>query len=49
MNQSVITPDTLGVLVGKLEGVVGRELTGVEQAIVDYVLIQIQLGLVEVK
>jgi hypothetical protein len=49
MTQSEITPDTLGILVGKLEGVVGRELTGVEQAIVDYVLIQIQLGLVEVK
>jgi hypothetical protein len=49
MNQSVITPDTLEVLVGKLEGIVGRELTGVEQAIVDYVLIQIRLGLVEVK
>ena len=49
MNQSVITKDTLGMLVGKLEGVVGRELTGVEQAIVDYVLIQVELGLVEVK
>jgi hypothetical protein len=49
MTQSVITSDTLGILVGKLEKVVDRELTGVEQAIVDYVLIQVQLGLVEVE
>jgi hypothetical protein len=49
MTQSVITKNTLGILVGKLENVVGRELTGVEKAIVDYVLVEIQLGLVEVK
>lgn len=49
MNQSVITKDTLGILVGKLETIVGRELTGVEKAIVDYALIQVQLGLVEVE
>jgi hypothetical protein len=49
MTQSEITSNTLEILVAKLEDVVGRELTGVEQAIVDYVLIQIQLGLVEVK
>jgi hypothetical protein len=49
MNQSVITPDTLGILVGKLEQVVDRELTGLEKSLIDYVLIQIQLGLVEVK
>lgn len=49
MTQSVITNDTLGILVEKLEKIVDRELTGVEKAIVDYALIQIQLGLVEVK
>jgi hypothetical protein len=49
MAQSVITNDTLGILVEKLEKIVDRELTGVEKAIVDYALIQIQLGLVEVK
>jgi len=36
-------------LVKKLEKVVDRKLTGVEEALVDYVLIQIQLGLVEVE
>jgi hypothetical protein len=49
MNQSVITSNTLDILVGKLEKIVDRELTGVEKAIVDYALIQIQLGLVEVE
>jgi hypothetical protein len=49
MNQSVINSDTLGILVGKLEKIVDRELTGVEKSLIDYVLIQIQLGLVEVK
>jgi|LauGreDrversion4_2_1035121.scaffolds.fasta_scaffold226024_1 hypothetical protein len=49
MTQSVITSDTLGILVGKLEQVVDRELTGLEKSLIDYTLIQIQLGLVEVK
>lgn len=49
MAQSEINSDTLGLLVKKLEKVVDRKLTGVEEALVDYVLIQIQLGLVEVE
>jgi hypothetical protein len=49
MTQSVIKDETLGVLVAKLSGVLERELTGMEQAIVEYTLTQVRLDLVELK
>ena len=49
MNQSVITPDTLGILVAKAEAVVSRNLTEMEKTLMEYALEQVRLGLVEVK
>lgn len=48
MNQSVITADTLNRVISKAEGVIGRELTFMEEALVEYALEQVRLGLVEV-
>jgi hypothetical protein len=49
MNQSVITPDTLGILVARAENVVGRKLTDLEQTLMEYAVEQVRLGLVEVE
>jgi hypothetical protein len=46
MIQSVITDETKGILVAKLSGVLERDLTGMEEAILEYTLTQIRLGLV---
>lgn len=48
MNQSVITADTLGIVIAKAEKVIGRELSFMEQALVEYAIEQIRLGVVEV-
>lgn len=49
MAQPVITSETAKVLAEKLEAVLDRKLTGMEDAIVDYVVTQIRFNLVEVK
>jgi hypothetical protein len=49
MTQFVITPETHKVIAEKLEAVLDRKLTGMEDAIVDYVVTQIRFSLVEVK
>ena len=49
MTQSVITENTLEVLVAKAESVISRQLTEMEKALVEYAIEQVRLGLVEVK
>jgi hypothetical protein len=49
MKQSVITPETLDLLVAKAEGVISRKLDDMEKALMEYAIDQIRLGLVEVK
>ena len=49
MTQSVITQDTAVALIAKAEGVMTRQLTEMEKALVEYVLDQVRLGLAEVK
>jgi len=49
MTQSVITDNTKGILVAKLQGVLERDLTAMEEAMVEYTLTQIRLGLVDLK
>jgi hypothetical protein len=48
MTQSVITQNTVEVLIAKAEGVVSRSLTDMEKALMEYAVEQIRLGLVEV-
>lgn len=48
MNQSVITPETAVILADRAEGVISRQLTEMEKALIEYVLDQVRLGLVEV-
>jgi hypothetical protein len=47
MIQSVITDETKGILVAKLERVLERHLTAMEDAMVEYTLTQVRLGLVD--
>jgi hypothetical protein len=49
MSQSVITEASTKLVVTKLEKQLERFLTPLEEAMVDYVLTQVRLGLVEVK
>jgi hypothetical protein len=49
MEQSIVTPQTLDLLVAKAEGVISRKLDDMEKALMEYTLDQIRLGLVEVK
>ena len=49
MKQSVITPETAVTLIAKAEGVISRQLTDMEKALVEYVLDQVRLGVVEEK
>lgn len=49
MTQSVITEASTKLVVTKLENRLERFLTPLEEAMVDYVLTQVRLGLVEVK
>ena len=46
MTQSVITPETAVVLVARAEGVISRQLTEMEKALLEYAIDQIRLGLV---
>ena len=48
MTQSVITDNTKGILVAKLERVLERNLTAMEEAMVEYTLTQIRLDLVSI-
>jgi hypothetical protein len=48
MTQSVITDETKGILVAKLERVLERHLTAMEEAMVEYTLTQIRLDLVSI-
>jgi hypothetical protein len=48
MTQSVITDNTKGILVAKLERVLERSLTAMEEAMVEYTLTQIRLDLVSI-
>jgi hypothetical protein len=47
MKQSVITATTISTLVAKAEDVIDRPLTYMENALIEYVVDQIRLGLVE--
>lgn len=46
MEQSVITSETLAVIVAKAEATVERELTAMEKLFVEFAVEQIRLGLV---
>jgi hypothetical protein len=48
MKQSVVTPETLGVIVARVEAVIDRPLTDMEKVLMEYTVDQIRLGLVEV-
>jgi hypothetical protein len=48
MTQSVITDETKGILVAKLQRVLERNLTAMEEAMVEYTLTQIRLDLVSI-
>jgi hypothetical protein len=48
MNQSVITENTLELIVSKAQGIVDRPLTDMEKALMEYAIEQVRLGLVEV-
>lgn len=48
MEQSVVTADTLAILVAKAEKVIARNLTDMEKVLMEYALEQVRLGLVEV-
>jgi len=47
MKQSVITDTTISTIVAKAEDVIDRPLTYMENALIEYVVDQIRLGLVE--
>lgn len=47
MKQAEVTKETKDVLVAKLERVLERKLTGMEDTIVEFVLEQVRLNLVE--
>lgn len=49
MNQSVITDTTKATLVAKLEAILDRNLAGMEETIIEYVLVQVRFGLVEIE
>ena len=49
MLQAKITDETKGILVAKLQGVLERDLTAMEEAMIEYTLTQIRLGLVDLK
>ena len=48
MIQSVVTPDTAGIIIAKAQAIVDRPLTEMEIAFIEYAIDQIRLGLVEV-
>jgi hypothetical protein len=48
MIQSVVTPETVGLIVAKAQGIIDRPLTDMEIALMEYAIDQIRLGLVEV-
>jgi hypothetical protein len=48
MEQSVVTPETAGVIISKAQGIVDRPLTDMEIAFIEYAVDQIRLGLVGV-
>jgi hypothetical protein len=48
MEQSVVTPETVGLIVAKAQGIIDRPLTDMEIALMEYAVEQIRLGLVEV-
>ena len=48
MEQSVITPDTLALVIAKAEKVISRNLTEMEKTLMEFALEQVRLGLVEV-
>lgn len=50
MEQSVITKDqTLAILVAKAEKVIGREVTQMEKALMEYALEEVRLGVAELQ
>jgi hypothetical protein len=48
MIQSVVTPETAGLIIAKAQGIVERPLTEMEIAFIEYAVEQIRLGIVEV-
>jgi hypothetical protein len=48
MIQSVVTPDTSGIIISKAQGIIDRPLTDMEIALMEYAIDQIRLGLVGV-
>jgi Holliday junction resolvasome RuvABC endonuclease subunit len=48
MKQSVVTPETAGIIIAKAQGIIDRPMTDMEIAFVEYAVDQIRLGLVGV-
>jgi hypothetical protein len=48
MIQAVVTDETKGIIVGKLSGYLERDLTPMEEAVIEYTLTQIRNDLVHI-